>query len=112
MIPLELKIFRFIQMGFYVQELFYLVFSKKRNLDFKVMVTHHFSVIILQLISYTNGFVLAGTMIETLHDVNDIFLHMAKMCNYMKEAGTHHTRIYDILSGLFFVTFFLSWFDF
>ncbi|KII64622.1 ASC1-like protein 2 [Thelohanellus kitauei] len=107
LIPFELRIFRFMQIGFYVNELYRMMTAKKRNSDFHVMMLHHFFSIYLALLSYGMRLMFAGLIVETLHDVNDIFLHAAKISNYFNLSDKKF--IYELAGDCGFVIFTCSW---
>ncbi|GBG89044.1 hypothetical protein CBR_g48653 [Chara braunii] len=85
---LKLKAVYFYTGGFYTYSIFALCFWETRRKDFSVTMSHHIATVFLILFSYISGFARVGSIVLAIHDVNDVFLEMAKICKYLKfEAG-------------------------
>ncbi|XP_030065330.1 ceramide synthase 6 isoform X2 [Microcaecilia unicolor] len=71
--------------------------------DFGLMVVHHCTAVLLLTSSYVINMVRMGTLIMSLHDVNDLFLQAAKLANYTKCQ-----KLCDLLFGLFAILFIVT----
>ena len=71
-----------------------------RRKDWAESMAHHVVTSGLLLYSYAVNFTRVGVVVMLLHDVSDIFLEAAKLCNYSRREGP---------SLAFFITFLLSW---
>ncbi len=98
--PLAVKVYYAIELGFYVQALFSLVFWETRRKDFAVMMLHH--VVTLALIFYSHHTTLLriGTMVFLLHDLSDVPMELAKAFKYLDMPT---------LTAFFLGAFFLVW---
>ena len=98
---LETSLYMF-ELAFWVSCLLFMAVETVRK-DFKEMLIHHISTIVLISISYMYGFVRIGFVVLLVHDIGDIFLYSAKSFNYMKFEYTT-----NVLFGAFVVVFFFS----
>lgn len=89
-----------IEMGFYAQAIPSLIFWEVRRKDFLESLAHHIATLILICYSYWLNLTRVGVLIVMLHDVNDIFLELAKLARYTGR---------DLLPNALFVVFLLSW---
>ena len=87
--------------GWYIQSIHYLLFIETRRKDWLESMIHHGVTLALLVYSYHINFTRLGCTIILLHDVNDIFLELAKMCKYVDKD----TKLGNVFFGLFF----LSW---
>ncbi|TQD85620.1 hypothetical protein C1H46_028794 [Malus baccata] len=97
---LKLKALYMYSAGFYIYSTFALVFWETRRSDFVVSMAHHLTTTILIVASYIFKFSRVGSIILALHEGSDVFLEIAKLSKY---CG------FEILAGVAFVTFVLSW---
>ncbi|XP_009337763.2 ceramide synthase 1 LOH3 [Pyrus x bretschneideri] len=97
---LKLKGLYMYSAGFYIYSTFALVFWETRRSDFVVSMAHHVATTILIVASYIFKFSRVGSIILALHEGSDVFLEIAKLSKY---CG------FEILAGVAFVTFVLSW---
>ncbi|KAM2455984.1 hypothetical protein PS1_015916 [Malus domestica] len=97
---LKLKALYMYSAGFYIYSTFALVFWETRRSDFVVSMAHHLATTILIVASYIFKFSRVGSIILALHEGSDVFLEIAKLSKY---CG------FEILAGVAFVTFVLSW---
>lgn len=98
-----LKYYCYTALAFYTQALFTLLFIDERMKDFKEMVIHHISTIILLSFSMITLYHRSGTVIIFLHDIADIFLYNAKFYHALKCQ-----MIANICFFSFTVTFFVT----
>eukprot|EP00208_Stichococcus_sp_RCC1054_P000408 CAMPEP_0206138104 /NCGR_PEP_ID=MMETSP1473-20131121/3074_1 /ASSEMBLY_ACC=CAM_ASM_001109 /TAXON_ID=1461547 /ORGANISM="Stichococcus sp, Strain RCC1054" /LENGTH=293 /DNA_ID=CAMNT_0053531433 /DNA_START=347 /DNA_END=1229 /DNA_ORIENTATION=+ len=94
------RIVYIVEMGFYIQAIPYLVFWETRRKDFLESFAHHVATLVLIVYSYWLNLTKVGVVVFWLHDVNDIFMELAKIGRY---AGR------DLLPNALFVVFLLSW---
>ena len=87
--------------GWYIQSIHFLLFIETRRKDWLESMIHHLVTFALLAYSYYVNFTRIGCMIIVLHDINDIFLELAKMCRYVNRTNK--------LADAFFGLFFLSW---
>jgi hypothetical protein len=90
------------EMGFWLSCCLFLGFETKRR-DFKQMIIHHSSTVILVAFSFLLDFCRGGILVMILHDVGDIFLYAAKSAQY---RGWH--KLADMIFMFFAVVFFFS----
>ncbi|KAK9824507.1 hypothetical protein WJX72_010967 [[Myrmecia] bisecta] len=90
-----------LELGFYAQAIPVLLFWEVRRKDFWANLGHHLATLILIGYSFLVNFTKVGTMVFLVHDVNDIFMEMAKMTRY---AGK------NTATTALFVLFVISWF--
>ncbi|XP_072179495.1 ceramide synthase 6-like [Diadema setosum] len=91
-----------LEMSFYVS-LVLSLFTDVRRKDFVPQSIHHFTTLLLISFSWTCNFTRIGCIVMVTHDVADIFLEFAKMCNYAKAHTPANTMF-----GIFTVAFFVS----
>ena len=100
-LPKGVFFFYCLSTGWYIQSIHYLLFIETRRKDWLESMIHHGVTLALLALSYYVNLTRIGCMIILLHDVNDIFLELAKMCKYVDK----NARLADVFFGLFF----LSW---
>ena len=88
------------ELSFYISELICISWLETKRKDHTVLLVHHIATIILISVSYIYGFHRIGILILFAHNVNDIFLETAKLCNYMG---------FNLLANINFVLLILSW---
>jgi len=96
----DVKLYYILELGYYLQAIFSLVFWETRRKDFAVMMGHHIVTIILIVFSHWGRLLRIGTMVFLLHDVSDVPLELAKASRYAN---------FDRLTDVFFAFFFLVW---
>ncbi|KAB5544711.1 hypothetical protein DKX38_012823 [Salix brachista] len=74
--------------------------SQTRRSDFGVSMSHHFTTVILIVLSYILRFARAGSVVLAIHDASDIFLEVGKMSKYSGAEG---------VASFAFILFVLSW---
>lgn len=89
-----------IEMAFYAQAIPSLVFWEVRRKDFLESLAHHVATFILLGYSYWLSLTRVGVLIVLLHDMNDIFLELAKLARYTGR---------EALPNTLFVMFLVSW---
>ena len=96
-----------IELGCYLHQLFWTEVTRSDAVE---MLLHHFITISLLIISYLTNYTRFGATILLIHDVSDIFLEFAKVCNYTAKAKSHAwMRPYvDIIFAIFMIVFFIS----
>ncbi|XP_019059035.1 PREDICTED: LAG1 longevity assurance homolog 3 [Tarenaya hassleriana] len=99
-LKLKLKVMYTFAGGFYVYSFFALFLWETRRSDFKVMLAHHITTLLLLVLSYTFRFARIGSVIMAIHDVSDVFLETAKMSKY---SGA------EAIASFCFIIFALSW---
>lgn len=103
--PVDLAYFPVAQIVYYLSEVAWIFAQPRETLrkDDHVLLAHH--VVTTLLIGfwgvYLHGYWLS-TLLPTLHDVNDVFIDLAK---YLKRRGDISSKLIDICFGLFV----LSW---
>ena len=100
-LPKGVFFFYCLSTGWYIQSIHYLLFIETRRKDWLESMIHHGVTLALLALSYHVNVTRIGCMIILLHDVNDIFLELAKMCKYVDKD----TKLGNVFFGLFF----LSW---
>lgn len=91
-----------LELSFWVSCLFFMAVETVRK-DFVELLVHHIATITLISLSYTYGYYRIGLVVMAIHDVGDIFLYSAKLCNYL-ELKT----LTNILFVIFVLVFFVS----
>ncbi|WCJ22054.1 Ceramide synthase 1 LOH3 [Euphorbia peplus] len=99
-LKLKLKALYMYAAGFYAYSIFALLFWETRRSDFLISMSHHFTTVILLVLSYIFRFARVGSIILALHDATDVYLEIAKMSRY---SG------FERVSSIFFVAFVISW---
>ena len=90
----------FLQLAFWLSCLAFMAVETVRK-DFREMLVHHCSTITLVSLSYRYSYFRIGFVVMLLHDVGDIFLYSAKVCNYLKKP---------IITNVLFITFVFTFF--
>lgn len=88
------------ELSYYLSELICMSWLETKRKDHTIMYIHHFTTIILLGLSYGYGFHRIGILVLFCHNINDIFLEAAKVCNYLG---------LETLSTINFVLLILSW---
>ena len=96
----ELEWYLIYQLGFCIAELFAIFLEPKRK-DFYEYLLHHLVTVALIVGCSSGSFHRAGVWINFIHDVPDVFLGIAKLCNYAKVREP----ITNTMFGLFVVSF-------
>jgi hypothetical protein len=78
----DLRAFYLLYAARYLQALASVMLEHRRK-DFLEMVLHHAVTLLLLGSSYFSGYVRVGAIIMFILDPADVFLHSAKMCNYI-----------------------------
>ena len=96
----ELEWYLIYQLGFYIAELFAIFLEPKRK-DFREYLLHHVVTVAMIVGCASASCHRAGVWINFIHDVPDVFLGIAKLCNYAKVREP----ITNTMFGLFVVSF-------
>ncbi|KAM6465583.1 ceramide synthase 4-like [Liasis olivaceus] len=78
------------QLSFYCSLVVMLPFQVKR-MDFHKEIVHHAATLLLMSFSYCANYIRIGSVVMIIHDLPDVFLHFAKMFNYLKWQKTCDT---------------------
>jgi len=100
-IPVLMRVMYSLELGFYLQAVPYLFLWEVRRKDFWENFAHHLATIGLIVYSYEVNFMKIGTMVFLCHDINDIFMELAKLSKYARREG---------LANVLFASFVISWF--
>lgn len=98
-----------IQAGFYLHAVYATVFMDQWRQDFILMILHHVVTIALIAFSFAVRYHRIGILVLFLHDVCDVFLEFAKLCVALKLRDGKYHLIPDVLGGVSFTFFTLSW---
>eukprot|EP01023_Acetabularia_acetabulum_P035981 TRINITY_DN34026_c0_g1_i1.p1 TRINITY_DN34026_c0_g1~~TRINITY_DN34026_c0_g1_i1.p1 ORF type:complete len:315 (+),score=35.79 TRINITY_DN34026_c0_g1_i1:182-1126(+) len=90
-----------VAIGFYMYSLPALVFWEARRKDFWASFAHHVVTLALLVYSEQINLTRVGTVILLLHDIDDVWLELAKLCRYCN---------LEMLMNIFFGVFTLFWF--
>ncbi|CAH8440814.1 unnamed protein product [Dicrocoelium dendriticum] len=98
-----------LQLGFYLHSLWSVLFIDVWRKDSAVLLVHHFMTLFLLQFSLVLRLHRIGALVLFLHDLNDVFLEVAKVNVYVRARhGKPHA--YNIwISNLFFALFTVSW---
>jgi hypothetical protein len=88
------------ELSFYMSELICISWLETKRKDRTVLLVHHIATITLIGLSYIYGFHRIGILVLYAHNINDIFLEAAKICNYIGLTT---------LTNINFVFLILSW---
>ena len=88
------------ELSYYLSELFCMSWLETKRKDHVIMYIHHLTTITLLAISYVYGFHRIGILVLFCHNINDIFLEAAKICNYLG---------LEMLSNINFGLLILTW---
>lgn len=99
-----LRLYYIIQFCYYLQQsLVLFVFKDYKKSDFREVAIHHVVTLTLIFVSYYVHLHRLGAAIMLVHDVSDIFLHLAKFFRYIHmEQSTNASFV--IFAFVFFVT--------
>ena len=98
-VSMDIWLYYMLELAFYNAETLSHVFGVRRS-DFWQTFLHHIISIFLLNISYICNFFRIGSLAMWIHDIADIFLENAKLCNYLGRKS---------LSYLFFYGLIISW---
>eukprot|EP01026_Neomeris_dumetosa_P026642 TRINITY_DN2172_c1_g1_i1.p3 TRINITY_DN2172_c1_g1~~TRINITY_DN2172_c1_g1_i1.p3 ORF type:complete len:171 (-),score=12.20 TRINITY_DN2172_c1_g1_i1:100-612(-) len=90
-----------VAIGFYMYSLPALIFWEARRKDFLASFAHHVVTMALLVYSEWLNLTRVGVVILLLHDIDDVWLELAKLCRYCD---------IEILTNVFFGVFTLFWF--
>eukprot|EP01025_Chloroclados_australasicus_P009854 TRINITY_DN1380_c1_g1_i1.p1 TRINITY_DN1380_c1_g1~~TRINITY_DN1380_c1_g1_i1.p1 ORF type:complete len:351 (-),score=27.59 TRINITY_DN1380_c1_g1_i1:276-1226(-) len=90
-----------VALGFYMYALPALVFWETRRKDFWASFLHHVVTLVLIIYSDQLNLTRAGTAILLVHDVDDVWLEIAKLCRYANK---------EVMMNIVFGIFTLFWF--
>lgn len=103
-LTLKLKYYYLLQFSYYVEQfLVLLVYHGYRKSDYVELFIHHLVTLTLLLFSYLLNFHRIGLVVLVLHDVSDVFLHIAKAFHYAK-AEILKSFFFGIFAIVFFIT--------
>ncbi|KAG1671289.1 hypothetical protein FOA52_010860 [Chlamydomonas sp. UWO 241] len=89
-----------VELAYYTSHTFILGFWEVPRKDKAVMMFHHFVAIALVGACYVCNYTRSGCVIMLLHDINDVFLELAKVASYVKA---------HVAANVLFVAFLASW---
>ncbi|CAL8104811.1 unnamed protein product [Calicophoron daubneyi] len=98
-----------LQLGFYMHSLWSVVCIDAWRKDSAVLVIHHFMTILLLEFSLVLRLHRLGALVVFLHDLNDVFLEVAKCNVYLQVRNGRTYPIHIKLSNFFFTIFTISW---
>ncbi len=87
------------ELSWYIHELICHFFAERKK-DNLAMLIHHVATITLIALSYQYNVLFIGTLITTLHNLSDIFLHGAKITSHMQ---------YEFLTVINAILMLVSW---
>ncbi|XP_074613865.1 ceramide synthase 1-like [Acropora palmata] len=99
-----------VQAGFYLHSIYATVFMDQWRRDFILMILHHILTFALLTFSFAIRYHRIGLLVLFLHDVCDVFLELAKLFVAFKTRGGKYCIVSDVLAGINFCIFTLSWF--
>ena len=103
-IPTDAYIYYLIEIAHYLHLLFAEFVGVKKK-DFIQMTIHHIVTLLLLYFSYAMNFVRIGVLILVIHDASDVFLELAKLCNYIASNNNQSKQSATKLQDIFFVIF-------
>ncbi|XP_007445015.1 ceramide synthase 3-like [Python bivittatus] len=80
-----------------------LPFKVKRT-DFCKEIVHHGAALLLMSFSYCANYIRIGSVVMIIHEPSDVFLHFAKMFNYLKWQKTCNT-LFFIFTAVYLFSF-------
>ncbi|CAH8584866.1 unnamed protein product [Schistosoma bovis] len=80
----EIHWYYMVQLGYYTASLLWIFYEVKRS-DFKVLLGHHISTVILLTFSYITNHHRVGAVVLILHDIADCWMEAAKICKYVNK---------------------------
>ncbi|TGZ58789.1 hypothetical protein CRM22_009453 [Opisthorchis felineus] len=98
-----------LQLGFYLHSLWSVLFVDVWRKDSAVLIVHHFMTLLLLQFSLVLRLHRIGALVVFLHDLNDVFLEIAKVNVYLQTRHGKKHPINVILANLFFTLFTMSW---
>ncbi|KER24166.1 hypothetical protein T265_08104 [Opisthorchis viverrini] len=98
-----------LQLGFYLHSLWSVLFIDVWRKDSAVLIIHHFMTLLLLQFSLVLRLHRIGALVVFLHDLNDVFLEIAKVNVYLQTRHGKKRPINVILANLFFALFTISW---
>ncbi|KAF8571043.1 hypothetical protein P879_00461 [Paragonimus westermani] len=98
-----------LQLGFYLHSFWSVLFVDEWRKDSAVLTVHHCMTLLLLQFSLVLRLHRIGALVVFLHDLNDVFLEVAKVNVYL---GKRHGRTHTLnvrLSNIFFALFAVTW---
>ena len=95
-ISMDIWLYYVLELAFYNAQTISHVFGVRRS-DFWQMFLHHFITIFLINFSYISNFFRIGSLVMWIHDIADIFLENAKLCNYLGWKSLSHLLFYGLI---------------
>ncbi|CAH8577588.1 unnamed protein product [Schistosoma guineensis] len=80
----EIHWYYMVQLGYYTASLLWIFYEVKRS-DFKVLLGHHISTVLLLTFSYITNHHRVGAVVLILHDIADCWMEAAKICKYINK---------------------------
>ncbi|CAH8557219.1 unnamed protein product [Schistosoma mattheei] len=80
----EIHWYYMVQLGYYTASLLWIFYEVKRS-DFKVLLGHHISTVLLLTFSYITNYHRVGAVVLILHDIADCWMEAAKICKYVNK---------------------------
>ncbi|CAH8521719.1 unnamed protein product [Schistosoma turkestanicum] len=98
----EIHWYYMIQLGYYTASLLWIFYEVKRS-DFKVLLMHHISTVLLLTFSYVTNYHRVGAVVLILHDIADCWMEAAKVCKYVNKHVTAEI-LFSIFVPIWIVT--------
>eukprot|EP00747_Dinoflagellata_sp_TGD_P165338 gnl/TRDRNA2_/TRDRNA2_186476_c0_seq1.p1 gnl/TRDRNA2_/TRDRNA2_186476_c0~~gnl/TRDRNA2_/TRDRNA2_186476_c0_seq1.p1 ORF type:complete len:366 (+),score=69.87 gnl/TRDRNA2_/TRDRNA2_186476_c0_seq1:119-1216(+) len=102
------KLYYLFQMAFWFHMVFVTLVEPWQK-DFVVMILHHVVTISMLQGAYWLGFLRMGNAILTEQDFADIFLPIAKMCNYIGMGQAKMKGSFQMMADILFASFAIVW---
>lgn len=98
-------------LGFYISAIPTTLFIDVWKHDSKILIIHHFVSIFLIVFSFLTKNMNIGVFVFALHNVNDIFVELAKMFSALKHSANDKKtkKKHATICTIFFIVFTISW---
>ncbi|TPP63896.1 LAG1 longevity assurance 1 [Fasciola gigantica] len=98
-----------LQLGFYLHSLWSVICIDSWRKDSAVLVVHHVMTLLMLEFSLVLRLHRVGALVVLLHDLNDVFLELAKVNVYLRSRHGKICQLNVTLSNLLFALFATSW---
>ncbi len=103
-----LSFYYHVQLGCYMHQLMWTEVKRSDSIE---MILHHFTTILLLVISYLTNFTRIGSSILLVHDIADVFLESGKLFNYAAQNNKNRFgSVCQVICDSFFVMFAVTFF--
>jgi len=85
--PTPVRLLSLLGIGYYMSDLFVVLFVEERRKDTRVMIAHHLSSMFLIQFSLTMRFWQISLLVQSCHDICDVFVDLAKILNYYQSRS-------------------------